>query len=385
MIWENQIRAHMNHAEQYEEISLFDYLNILWKRKWFILIPTLVLAAAAGLLGFLKTPVWEVDAIIQPSIFLVQDNAGQNRETPVSEPLRMAIQIRQQSLNQLIASELNLDRRRFPVLFAENIKNTWFIRIWLRVTDIDRGTKILNALLQHLKVEFDQKLDIEKKRLETQILEQENTIKNKRAEIVLLEIQKTKSLAQIASEEAKIKISEERFQDIAVEMAATKMRTDVLEEQLKKASEVQQKGNEVISMGLLLYSSQVQNNLQYYNLLDEKMNAEKVLQENSRLTINSKTENSKEYDVSIGILKNEIDNISNAIKLILERKSRIRSAEVIKDPLVSVRPVGPGKAMYILLGGLIGLAVFSLAALFLERRDQYRSRSKAPEGGRDII
>lgn len=365
----------MNHVEQDEEISIFDYLNIMWKRKWFILIPALVLAAAAGIFGFLKTPVWEIDAIIQPGIFLVQDNTGQNKETPVSEPFRTAIQIGQQSLNRLIATELNLDRRRFPVLFAENLKNTWFIRTWLRVTDIDRGTKILISLLQHLKTEFDRKLDMEVKMLETKIFEQENTIKDKRAEIILLGIQKTRSLAQIASEEAKIKISEERLRNISVEMTSAKTRTDALEEQLKKAIEAQQKGNDATSIGLLLYSSQVQNNIQYYNLLDEKLNAEKVLQENSRLNIKSKTEDSKENDAHIGILKNEIDNISNTIKLILERKARIRYAEVIKDPSVSDRPVAPRKAMYILLGGLVGLAVFSLAALFLERRDQYRSRS----------
>src|SRR4030042_4410606 len=297
----------MNHAEQYEEISIFDYLNIMWKRKWFILIPALVLAAAAGIFGFLKTPVWELDAIIQPGICLVQDNTGQNKETPVSDPFRTAIQIGQQSLNRLIASELNLDRRRFPVLFAENFKNTWFIRTWLRVTDIDRGTKIMISLLQHLKAEFDRKLDMEVKRLETQIFEQENTIKDKRAEIVLLGIQKTRSLAQIASEEAKLKISEERLRNISVEMTSAKTRTDALEEQLKKAIEAQQKGNDAISIGLLLYSSQVQSNLQYYNLLDEKLNAEKVLQKNSRLKIKSKTEDSKENDDSIGILKNDID------------------------------------------------------------------------------
>jgi uncharacterized protein involved in exopolysaccharide biosynthesis len=243
------------------------------------------------------------------------------------------------------------------------------------VTDSDQGTKILISLLQHLKAEFDKNLDMEVKRLETQIFEKENTIKDKRAEIALLEIQKTKSLAQIASEEAKIKISEERLRNISVEMASAKTRTDAMEEQLRKAIETQQKGNDAMSLGLLLYSSQVQSNLQYYNLLDEKLNAEKILQENSRLNIKSKTEDSKENDARIGILKNEIDDISNTIKLILERKARVRYAEVIKDPSVSNHPVGPRKAMYILLGGLIGLAVFSLAALFLERRDQYRSRS----------
>ncbi|MCX6566643.1 MAG: Wzz/FepE/Etk N-terminal domain-containing protein [Candidatus Aminicenantes bacterium] len=365
----------MIHEEQDEEISIFDYLSILWKRKWLILIPTLVLAAAAGIVGFVITPVWEVDAIIQPGFYLFSDNAGQYRETPVSEPFRMAVQISQQSFNRLIASELKLDERRFPELFAENIKNTYFIRTWLRVTDIDRGTKILISLLQHLKAEFDGKLDMEVKRLETQIFEQENTIKDKRAEIVLLEIQKTKSLAQIASEETIIKISEERRQNISVEMASAKTRTDALEEQLKKAIETQQKGSDAISLGLLLYSSQIQSNIQYYNLLDEKMNAEKVLQENSRLKIKSTTEDSKENDAHIGILKNEIDNIGNAIKLILERKARIKYAEVIKDPSVSDHPMAPRKAMYILWGGLIGLSVFSLAALFLERRDKYRSRS----------
>jgi LPS O-antigen subunit length determinant protein (WzzB/FepE family) len=365
----------MNHAEQDEEIRIFDYLNILWKRKWFILIPALVLAAAAGIFGFLKTPVWEVDAIIQPGLFLVQYSADQFKETPASEPLRTAIQISLQSFNTRIASELNLDRRRFPVLSAEILKNTWFIRTWLRVTDTDQGTKILTSLLQHLKAGFGQDLDMELKRLETQIFEQENTIKSKRAEIALLEIQKTKSLAQIASEEAKIEISEERRRSISMEMASAKTRTDALEEQLKKAVEAQQKGNDAISLGLLLYSSQVQNNVQYYNLLDEKMNAEKVLQENSRLSIKSKTEDSKENDARIGISKNQIDNTSNAIKLIQERKARIRYAEVIKDPSVSGHPVGPGKVMYIIYGGLIGLFVFSLGALFLERRDQYRSRS----------
>jgi len=365
----------MNHTEQDEEIRIFDYLNILWKRKWFILIPALVLAAAAGIFGFLKTPVWTIDTIIEPGIFLVQDSNGQNRETPATETLRMARRIGLQSYNASIASELNLDRRGFPVLFAEILNNTWFIRIWLKVTDIDRGTKVLLSLLQHLKAEFNQTLDMEVKRLEAQIFEQENTIKSRQAETVLLEIQKTKSLAQIASEEAKIEISEERRRSISMEMASAKTRTDALEEQLKKAVDAQQKGNDAISLGLLLYSSQVQNNVQYYNLLDEKLNAEKVLQENSRLNIKSKTEDSKEADARIGILKNQIDNTSNAIKLIQERKTRIRYAEIIKEPSVSGGPVGPGKAMYILFGGLIGLAVFSLVALSLERRDQYRSQS----------
>ena len=369
----------MNHDEEYMESDISALLFILWKRKWFILIPSFVLAAAAGIYAFLKPPIWEVEAIIAPGIFLVQDNFGQNREASASEPYRLAYQISQQSLNRSLVSELNLGRQRSPVIFAEVLKNTWFVRIWLRVTDIDQGTNILNSLLLQLKTGFNQDLDMELKRLESQISEKENTIKDKRAEIVLSEIQKTISLAQIASEKSKIEISGERLRNISVEMALAKTRMDALEGQIKKAIEAQQKGNDTISLGLLLYSFQVQNNLQYYSLLDEKMNAEKVLQENSRLFIKSKTEASKEIEIRIGIVKNEIENIDNSIKLILERKARIRMPEVIKSPSSSYRPVGPGKVMYILLGGLLGLAVFSLGALFFERRAQIQSRSQAPK------
>jgi hypothetical protein len=200
-------------------------------------------------------------------------------------------------------------------------------------------------------------------------------IKDKQAEITLLEIQKTKSRAQIASEEVKLKISEEYLRNISLELTLAKARTDALEEQLKKSIEGQQKGNDAISLGLLLYSSQVQSHFQYYGALGEKLNTEKVLQENSRLNIKSKAEDRKESDARIGILKNDVDNIGNTIKLILERKARIRYAEIIKDPVALAYPFSQRKAMYFLWGALIGLAVFSLAALFLERCDQYRSRT----------
>ncbi|MFW6160581.1 MAG: Wzz/FepE/Etk N-terminal domain-containing protein, partial [Acidobacteriota bacterium] len=69
--------------DYYDEINLMDYLNVIWKRKWLIIIPTILLAAAAGVYSFLKTPVWEVEAIIQPSKFLVQTQSGQFEEVLV--------------------------------------------------------------------------------------------------------------------------------------------------------------------------------------------------------------------------------------------------------------------------------------------------------------
>ncbi|GAH40622.1 unnamed protein product, partial [marine sediment metagenome] len=52
--------------EHEDEFVLMDYLNVIWKRKWLIVIPTFFLVIAVGIISFLLPPKWEIDAIITP-------------------------------------------------------------------------------------------------------------------------------------------------------------------------------------------------------------------------------------------------------------------------------------------------------------------------------
>ena len=81
----------MNEYE--DEIVLMDYLNVLWKRKWLIIIPTFLLVMAVGVHSFFLPRVWEVDAIIQPSKYFFQDQGGQFREYLVDDPKNIVGQI----------------------------------------------------------------------------------------------------------------------------------------------------------------------------------------------------------------------------------------------------------------------------------------------------
>jgi len=431
-----------------DEIELMDYLNVIWKRKWLIIVPTFLIAVVVGILSFLTPPQWEVDAIIQPSKFFVQTEQGLFEEVVVVDPRQIAGQINQESYNRLIAAELNLDLRRFPELKSENLRDTKLVRISVRENDIDKGKAILTSLFNHLKRELDRKIDVEMRGIDTQIFAKENSIKQneigikeienqidlrklkikdreneiktreneikkrnndikfKELDVQSKEIDKERIRKEIEADHNKLKISEERVQSIMEEMKAVKGRIDEIDEQLRKALAEKKQGGDAVS--LLLYSNEVQQNLRYYNTLDEKLSTEKVTQENLRLNIRDKQEQLRQIDTQIqqintqkdsisaeidnimtqiAIVKTEIDKIKNEIeslrndiakiqnaitnvhseiRLLEDKKARIDYAQLIKEPTASLYPVSPRKKVNVAIAGTLGLFIFTIFAFFLE-------------------
>ena len=306
----------MKPDEQFKEINLMEYAEILWQRKWLIIIPTLLISIAVGIWSFLQTPVWEVDAIIQPSKFFSQSEQGQFVEVVVVDPKQVAGQINQASYNAMIADELNIDVRKFPDLKAENLRETKLVRVVVRDADTERASKILNSLFHHLKSDFDRKIDVEMKSLDAQIANKETgvlqkslDIKSRDLEIQAKKIEKERIVKEIDSDKRKLEISEERQNNLLLEMKSVKTRIEEIDKQLQKAlSEKQQIGEAV---GLLLYSNEVQQNMRYYNTLDEKVSAEKVNQETLHMDIRNKEEQLRQLDNQMGQVQNQQESIRN--------------------------------------------------------------------------
>ena len=380
----------MNEYEN--ERELMDYLNVLWKRKWLIIIPTFVLVVAVGVYSFFLPRVWEVDAIISPPKlfvqteegFFVQTKEGQFQEIMVVDTKQIARQINEESYNKLIASELNLDIREIPKLKADNLRDTKLLKISTKVNDVEKAKLILYSLFTHLKRDLDKKIDVEIKGFDTQIATNENLIKHKElvikdklSDIKINQIEKNKTRQEILSAENKLKISEDRVNSIIDEMKAVKERTDELEKQLKKALAEKKEGSDAAN--LFLYSNEVQHNLRYYSTLDEKLSNEKITQENLKLLIKEKNEGIKQLDIQTEKLKtgidkinNEIDNVKNQIGLLNERKATIDYAQLIKEPTSSFSPVSPKKKRNVLIVGILGLITFTLLAFFLEYLEKHK-------------
>jgi capsular polysaccharide biosynthesis protein len=378
--------------EQYEEINLTEYLLVIWKRKWMIIIPTFLCVIATAVISFILPQKWEVDAIVEPSKMFIQNQQGEFKEVVVTAPDQIAGQINEESYDRLIAAELKLDLKEYPELKAETIRNTHLVRISIREQDVTKAQSILTTLFKHLKVELDRKVDVEMKGIDAKIIENENLIKLKEFnikdalnEIELQEIEKVKMRQEISSAENKVKISDERGRNILEEMSAVKKRIDEIEVRQKEALAQIKEGSEAIS--LLLYFNEVQNNLRYMNILDEKLSNEKIIRENLDLLIKERKESIRMLDTEIAKLntaidkiKNEIDDTRNDIGLLEERKGQIDYAELVKEPTPSISPVSPRKMLNTVIAGFIGLIFFTILVFLIENVEKHKEQLGKSEG-----
>ena len=307
----------MNEYEN--ERELMDYMNVIWKRKWLIIIPTVVLVLAVGVYSFFLHQVWEVDAIIQPSKYIIQTEGGTYSEIVIVDPKQIAGQINEEYYNNLIAAELNLDIREFPKLKAENLRDTKLLKISTKVNDVEKAKLILYSLFKHLKGDLDKKVDVEMKGIEEEIKAYKN----------------------------KLNIIKQRKKEIEKEMSDIGKRIEALEKE-QRLSLKKENRSESESLAMLLYSNEIQQSLQYYSELNELLSEKKI----------------EEGDVNL-----EIGNLN-------ERKGRIDYTQFIQEPTSSLGPVFPKKKRNVMLAGILGLMIFTMLAFFLEYIGKQKLKAK---------
>ena len=347
-----------------QEPGLMDFLLVVWKRRWQILLPTLGLILAAGLASFLLPREYDIDSIIRPSTIFAQNEAGTFQEVVVVDPRQIAGQINQKSYDRLIADELKINLPDFPRLRAENLRDTNLIRVSLRDSDTDRGSAILLALFKRLEKDFNRKINVEIKAIDAQVKANEFEINRKNLDIKSLEIDQARNRDEMRSAANKLKISEARYENLSQEITDVRKRIDGLEAQQKDVLKAQPEGATAIS--LLLYSSEVQNNLRYYNDLNEKLSTERMAQEDYKLAMKTAEQQNGQLATQIDRLKSEIENLQSEISLFNEKKARVDYAQLVKAPTPSVFPVSPKKPFIVLMAGLLGLFTFTPLAFLKE-------------------
>lgn len=375
--------------EEYEnEKELIEYLDVIWRKKWLIIIPTVLIAIAVALYSFTLPKVWEVDSILSPSKFLMQTQAGQFEEVIVTTPQEIASQINEGVYNNLISAQLNIESKRFPKISASPVKNTNLIHIKTKTEDVDMAKNIQNNLFDHIKADLDRKIDVEMKSIDSKIENLQSGIKQNELKIndignniKLKKIEKAMILQAVESAKNKMKISEQRAKNIMDELQNVKKRSDELAEQQKEMMSGVNKGLDAVS--LLLYSNEVQTNLRYYDTLNEKYTLEMITQENLDLEIKSNKEETKKIDTQFAILENniekintDIENIKSRMQLLTEEKMRIDYARLVKEPTSSSYPVAPKKTQMVLIAGFVSGFLFLFLAFFLNYINENKKKQR---------
>lgn len=338
--------------EHEDEIKLMDYLNVLWKRKWLIIIPTFFLVFAVGAISFFLPQKWEIDAIIQPSKYIIQTEggtyiSGTYKEILIVDPKQIASQINQESYNHLIATELNLDIKKFPKFRAENLQDTNLVRVSTKVEDVETAKLVLNSLFNHLKRKLDKKIDIERNGIDSEINSNE--------------IEKSRIEKEINTSKNKLKIVKQRKKEIENEMSDIRRWIATLKEE-HRLSLKKENRNESESIAMLLYSNEIQQSLRYHNTLNELLSDKKIEEEDINLEIENKEKIIKQVE-------NKIDNLN-------EKKGRLDYAQLIKEPTSSLSPVSPKKKLNVMIAGILGLIIFTMLAFFLDYLEREKAQRK---------
>lgn len=444
--------------EEYEnEKELSEYLDVIWRKKWLIILPTCFIIVIVAIYSLTLPKIWEVQSILSPSKFLIQTEGGQFEEVIVTSPAQIAGQINEGAYNNIISAELNIDLRKFPKLHAKTLKDTNLVLISTKDEEAAKARSIQLSLFAHLKGELDKKIDVEIKDIDTQveqkksqlrgkdleiknsenaikqkelriedkynviknynnrIKDERNAIKLNQLRIESKEIEKTRITGDIITSKNKLTISKDRVESIATEMKEVKTRIDRIEEEQRAVLE---KGSAENSLSILLYSNEIQNNLRYYNTLEEKQSMERITQENLNSEIEDKKESLKQADnqieqmktqldiietriddinTQIDIVKNEIQTIKNEIETVHngislirneieminseiifleQRKGRIDFARLVKEPTSSVGPVAPKKTQMVIIAGFVSGFMFLLLAFFLNYINENKKKTR---------
>lgn len=312
----DQMREHFD-----DEVQLIDYLRVIWKWKWLIILGTFLCMVVAGVVSFNMPKIYEVSMTIEPGII------GVNRDGKfiyLDSRDNIEGKIKEGLYNRRIQKALNINPLETDIKFeVRPQKGTNFIKVTSEWKDpeVEFGKKALVNLLGFISKEYENIVQQRKGDYEKQILMEQN---------------------QIKENEATLKIIRDREKELLQEIKNVKDNTEKIVRERNNV--LQHKGNSD-DISLLIYSTTIQQNVAYFNQLSNQINDIRTKKEIASMKIEN--------------LKAQIDRLN------LE-KSIIKNIRVLQNPEASLSPIKPKKRLNILLAGVIAFMMMMFFIFFLE-------------------
>ncbi len=361
-----------------DEINLLDYLRVIWKWKWLIVVGTLICAVAAAVISLQMPKIYEVSATIDLGVADVKEDG---MFTPIESAANLSAKVQGGFYNSEIRKRLAPDRIETSITFTPmSITETNAIKIaseWVE-GETDFGLKATRQLIQLVSDDYEKKLALRKEYYDKQIaaksyeidklrLQQkdiDNQAKSKlvdvRAKKDLIELKK-KTLAHI-TERKKTIVSEIQIAQENKNKIAEWMDTFLKENQLDK------------ELSLPYFWGAMQQNMAYLNRLTDQI----YDLESKKLEIGYKIERiSSDIDkikmeverlrlVQTEELRASVSNVEELIEELQSKKNMLRNIAHINLPEVSQHPVKQRMKQTTLLAAAVALVLFAFLAFFIE-------------------
>lgn len=370
--------TYRRHGDFEDEIYLIDYLRVIWKWKWLIILGTFVCMVVAGVVSFRMPEVYEVSTTIEPGI-VGEDNEGNFMYIDSTDNIKG--KIKRGLYNRRIQEALGLNPLETVIeIKVGSERGANFIKAsseW-KETKAELGQKTLSLLLAFLSEDYKNIVEQRKGDYEKQVLMKQNQIKeietqrkdiDKQILIKLNEIEHQKN--DIKLNEANLKIIRERQKTLLQEIKNVK---DNTEDIIRQRNDVLQHKGNGDDISLLLYSTVIQQNVAYFNQLSNQINdlmrqekaIEAGIEKLNKDIININTEIERIQLKRAEGLQAKITDLNVQIDRLKLKKGIISNIKIIQQPEVSPRPVKPQKKMIIVLAGVVAFMMMLFLAFFIE-------------------
>lgn len=320
-----------------DEINLIDYLRVLCKWKWLIIVGTLLCAVAAAVISLWMPKVYEITLSIEPGTINVGNDGRLIYLDTVNNICR---KINEGIYDKRMVKLLNIDPLKTGFRFKANVKkgeqgNLIKISSEWAEKDVDLGLKAACELPVFLAGDYEKIIKQRKGSYDGRIIMKQNEMEKaetrrsmQQANLKNLKQKKNKLLGTINE----VRENAERIVH----------HRDLL---LKNKS-----GRD--DMTLLLYSTILQQNVSYSNQLSNELYSLNTIEEE----IKSKIEEFPE----------DMADIRAELKILTLEKNLIGNIKVIQEPEVSLYHIKPKKKQIVLLSVVVGLFAMIFLVFFIE-------------------
>jgi len=327
-----------------EVIELIDFLQIIWRWKYLILVGTLVFALAAGVISSNKPKVYRINMVLKPGVVKIDSYGGR---IYVDSADNMKALLEAGTFNNEIRVYLKTlkdknrpDQLQFRVTA---LKRSNIIKISYETQYVDTGIQILNHIPKLLQEKYVEEIRHFEKEYNDKI--------QKRIE-ELADTENRKSIT-----ESNIIVFGNRSKELTLAIKNIESNNQRLIEEKERYNK---NSNENSVNIYLLYSSEIQKNLQLMNEYKSQFAELLSRKEEAKLRL-------KRIEERIRFLLMEIVDLN-------KEKSNIEYIEVLQPPTSTVRPVKPKTKVATMLAVVVGLFTMVFLAFFLEYVFKYKSK-----------
>jgi len=299
---------------EFEEINLMDYVKVLLKRKWLILVVFLGAAIAAGVFSYLMPKIYKIDTFLEIGTTEV--------------PIQVVEKVKSDAYGVLIREKLGIPEEKYPRIEAENPEDTNLITIKIESGEPQQAKTVLEGINDLIIIDHQERVKTNKELIE-------HNIKTIEAKIHLVEsdIEKTKN--KIKPIEGDIKRVENKIDYTKEEKKSLEAKVEALEK-------------------VLIYEQTPGTQFALFDA-KEKLAGKKQEIENLFLSINSLKRDKEDLDIQINSLEGKIEDLRAQINSLKASLDNIKITRIVKSPTISKYPIKPRPLLNIVLAGVLGI------------------------------